>query len=178
MTIYLILRTLERGYRPAIAAGGTAGLTILCRTETALFCMIILMLIFFLGSGGIVRRSVKCILIVVSCFVTLVPWMMRNYVVVGAPVLTSNAGVNLYGANNPTAKGGYYLPDEKDPDAPNTELENDRYYFKKGLEYIYGHPRHFVSLIGKRQALLWSRNNNLALDLSDFFCFRWQLWVL
>lgn len=83
-------------------------------------------------------------------------WCLRNWAVLGVPVLYStNGGYNLWHGSNPNATGGAFVP----PDSPDArlnlpvitdEVERNRTGYRYALEWIRDHPRRFLALIPAR----------------------------
>jgi hypothetical protein len=85
----------------------------------------------------------------------LAPWVVRNYVVLGAFIpLTTSSGSNLYGGNNPEADGGYV---SSEPYVlPNlTEVESDRIFTERAFSWISSNPVAFAKLLPLKAARLF-----------------------
>ncbi len=96
------------------------------------------------------RHWKRFVLLAAIFFLPTAFWICRNYAVSGAfPLLSAQEGETFYGANNSTVRtyvfnyGFYNLPDDIPGERPKkelaqkmTEVELDRYYRRKGLEYI------------------------------------------
>jgi len=86
----------------------------------------------------------------------LAPWVIRNVRIWDAFVpLTTSAGINLYGGNNPQADGGfvwsgtYVLPGM-------SEVESQREFSTRAREWIVENPAAFLSLLPAKAArFLW-----------------------
>lgn len=98
-------------------------------------------------------------LVLTACLVVVLPWMIRNYVVVDSFSLNTNGGMNMFIGNNPEARGSYYLNDEMlkrtDSLAP-TEAGRDRACRTLASEYFWGNFRHSLELWPKKFAHFWS----------------------
>jgi 4-amino-4-deoxy-L-arabinose transferase-like glycosyltransferase len=96
------------------------------------------------------QRFVAGALTLAALVVVLTPWTVRNQVVMGSPVVGStNGGYTFYGANNPNAWGGHdeYFP----PRIPGlSEVEEQREYYRRGLEWIRSDPGAFMRLEVKK----------------------------
>lgn len=88
--------------------------------------------------------------------VTLLPWAIRNYLILGAPVLlATTSGANMYVANVVTDvrnAGGYYtIPDNvylKYPNQSEVELSNS--FSKEVLAFIIANPIHYLESLPYR----------------------------
>lgn len=103
----LIAFTLVAAYRlrdrpgagRALALGAIIGLAALTRSEAVL----LLALGLVAPTHGRIRAFGIAAL---ACAVVLSPWLIRNWVALGSPVLSTNAGGLVYGANCPAAYHG------------------------------------------------------------------------
>lgn len=101
-------------------------------------------------------------MLVLAGFLTAAPWLYRNVQVVGAPVLNTNGGFNLYLGNNPAATG-YFVSISETPFAADWhrirkeegELAADKAARRKALSFIKDHPMESIALALKRSALFW-----------------------
>lgn len=93
------------------------------------------------------------VLALVAMLAVLAPWTLRNYLVLGKPVLVStNGGSNLYRANNELATGAYVATARVDVEAL-PELESDRVGKRLALEWIQARPMDFLRLCATRLLL-------------------------
>ena len=102
----------------------------------------------------------------------LTPWLIRNAVVVGSPMLTSTSGENLWRGNNESAGGGVLDPTGRslsnlDPANPvfpaavkavlasGTEAERQSVFMTEALRFIGDHPVDAASLFGTKMRSFW-----------------------
>jgi hypothetical protein len=112
--------------------------------------------------GALVRSLMPGILLILL----LLPWAIRNLIVMDSFVpLTTSSGSNLYGGNNPRADGGYVstepyiLPDVD-------EVESDRIFRQRAINWIEDNPGKFLSLsVVKAARFFWV----LSLGTAGFF---------
>jgi hypothetical protein len=109
-----------------------------------------------------------CVFALLS-FALLLPWAIRNQMVLGSPIFTrSSLGLNLALSNNESAKPDYFdnqvLFDKYEPltsaqvravEARLGELGYDQELMQQALLWIRTHPRRFVDLTLVRFALFW-----------------------
>jgi 4-amino-4-deoxy-L-arabinose transferase-like glycosyltransferase len=110
LTIWLVVRAPRDGYQwPQMCAAGLAlGLATIVRP-------ISLPLIGAFAAAWLIARVawrttlVRTGLVTLTCVAVLVPWIVRNSIVMGATVLTTNTGDNLCMSRQPGATGGFEL---------------------------------------------------------------------
>lgn len=96
----------------------------------------------------------------IATLITILPWTLRNYQVHHRFVLIStNGGVNFWIGNNEEATGEFVWPKRMNPQlferaVSLTEVERDRLFFGKGLQFIQTNPYYAMKLFG--QKLLYS----------------------
>ena len=119
-------------------------------------------LIQLLLRGDGFRKSILPVFIVlVTALVTVSPWLYRNYLLFGSPVL-STSGHNLYIGNNPNATGMFVqmrsTPKFEGWVAARTqgELVASRYAGKAAMDYIAENPGRTVLLALKKAILFWT----------------------
>ena len=152
------------------AAGLLIGAAILTRAYL-LLAVPLLMLRLLVGSGSPGLRLKAVGLMVLGLFVPLAPWVARNWIVFGKPLLSTQAE-HLYLGNNPWARGslcgdiwsqGTRAPQFKVLEKRHPEIwetsETDRaaIWIEEGVRCVRDnlrHPGHFLWLEG-RKALLF-----------------------
>lgn len=151
-TLYLV--RLARGAdRPAdgAAAGGLLGLSLLCRPTLLAFAPAALLLI---GRPRRCRRA--AVTAALACLLVLAPWIVRNWVVLGAFVPgTTMGGRVFYEGNNPHSAGGpcQVFPAEVEA-LP--EIARDRAYYRRTLAIIREDPERFGRLLGMKFRRFWA----------------------
>ena len=143
-----------------------AGLSLLIR-ESLLYFFLWLSTWFFVFKEPVRTCISKASAFIFVVFIVLSPWILRNSFLYGRfTMLTTASGHYLYLSNNDTVKGSShggewifdrdsYFPQggPKLPD-PYTR-EADRYFFKKGVEWIRNHPARFIKLIRPKLVGMW-----------------------
>jgi 4-amino-4-deoxy-L-arabinose transferase-like glycosyltransferase len=152
---YLLLLS-RRAPLAALAAGLVFGAATLVRSQVVLLPAAILCLMLWQPGG--VRRTAKAgILLYVALACVVVPWTIRNWLVVGIPALVStNDGANLLLGNNPEQRWGSGYPitpalaadlegvSYTDQRTPADEAAWDRRVRARALAYIRADPLHYV----------------------------------
>jgi hypothetical protein len=109
------------------------------------------------------------IVFVLSFFAAISPWLIRNYRIFHAPLITTNGGINFYAGNNESATGSYQwkLPPGttwvgllKPGEMPiskmhELELETHKKGFAEGARWILKNPLKFATLTLKRVVFFW-----------------------
>jgi 4-amino-4-deoxy-L-arabinose transferase-like glycosyltransferase len=107
------------------------------------------------------RRVTLALLMLVSASVIIGPWMVRNMRVIGAPVLNTNGGFNLYLGNNPAATGVFVLITQTpcgsiwESREKIGEFAASEALKKEAIDWIKSNPMDFASLALKKAAYFW-----------------------
>jgi 4-amino-4-deoxy-L-arabinose transferase-like glycosyltransferase len=145
-------------------AGLTLGFLVLTRATLAPFAIFAPIWLAFAHDPrmGICSRRVWVALLCLSAAALVVsPWLIRSYLLIGSPVLSSEAGLLLWAGNNPytfshypaesidiskhTALEELSLRDKAEIKAMrNDEAALDRWFLMKGLRYIHEDPDKFI----------------------------------
>lgn len=109
------------------------------------------------------RRLSLSVLILVSAALVATPWMVRNMHLLGAPVLNTNGGFNLYLGNNSAATGMFVSI--TDTPAGQTweellrkkgEVQASETLKRAAIAWIKEHPSEFIGLAFKKAAYFWT----------------------
>jgi len=158
--------------RNALFVGIAMGVTILFRPETLLYS------ILFISCWiveGLPRKNLtwqqlrRIVLVTVTVVAALVgPWVVRNWIVIGAPVLSTNGGITMYQGNNPQATGAFYHPPEIMAELDGLdEVQQNRVAFEKSLRWIAQNPGKWFKLLFAKWAALFRLYNNAVMDFAD-----------
>jgi 4-amino-4-deoxy-L-arabinose transferase-like glycosyltransferase len=107
------------------------------------------------------RNAVLASVVAIAC---ITPWTLRNYLVLGTPVLIStNSGDVLYRANNPLAYGGFTPKGETSLEhlMPN-EVAWDRASKQAAMEWILDNPAAFAKLAARKIAISFAEDTTGA----------------
>ena len=123
-------------------------------------------LLFLLAAGFLAQRlkfSRRQIgTIAIGILLVTFPWLLRNYVRLDTPSLSTNGGINLLIGNNPNATGAYAInfPPEAIAGAAN-EVEVDRMATGFALRFILDEPGRFLLNGARKIAHLLSSEGGL-----------------
>lgn len=161
LTVLCVALALKRTRLCATMSGITAGIAVLARPSGALLAP--------LAAGAwwmaspqrdVVRKRVP---IAASAFlVTLLPWWIRNAVVLGAFVPTTlNVGESLFDGLGPQANGAsnmqFLEQARSDPAIRNlSEVERDRHWRQRAIAAAWDDPARVVRLATVKFARFWS----------------------
>ena len=107
------------------------------------------------------KAIIPTIIVFISMIVTIMPWTIRNYVVVGEFVFIDvNAGINLYLAHNEKSNGYWVDMGPNDPilqlrDHPDVDKEGK----KRAYKYIMDNPKHTLEKAMFVHLLFWTKEN-------------------
>lgn len=109
------------------------------------------------------KRIVFSVMTLAVAAAVVAPWVARNQQVLGAPVLNTNGGFNLYLGNNPVATGLFVSVGDT-PAAEvwhstlkqHGELAATQAMRQLAVGWITEHPAEFVALAARKAALFWT----------------------
>jgi 4-amino-4-deoxy-L-arabinose transferase-like glycosyltransferase len=164
LVLLMILLSLHVAERPTPAAtaglGVVVGLAVL--TRAVFLAFLPFLLAWTLSVWGARNTLTYRVfgLIVVTALAVILPWTIRNYVVLGTLVpVQSNGGMVFWAGNNPLSEGGVVLPtprtwtegpppdDDKYGWRSLTVGETNQRYVHAALTWIWNHPRDYARLL-------------------------------
>lgn len=171
--------------RGALLAGLILGLAALTRANLLLFLPVFCAWLVFAAKGPILRRLIPAILCAAGFFAAVSPATIHNYLAEGDFVLlTSQGGQNFYYGNGPDSLGAFENPDKvrlvpefEEEDFRRQALalsgrasmkssEVSRFFLRRGLDYVTGHPGDTSRLLLRKAAMFFSR-----LEIADNYSF-------
>ncbi|TVO62950.1 MAG: hypothetical protein FHP92_10240 [Denitromonas halophila] len=109
------------------------------------------------------RRGILALCIAAGVCSVSAPWIVRNMNVLGAPVLNTNGGFNLYLGNNPAATGMFVsivdTPRGKGWEAfrlAQGEVEASESLKRDAIAWIMEDPARFAALMVKKAVYFWT----------------------
>ena len=135
----------------AALCGLVLGLDVLTRSPIAPFALLVCV---WLAAR---RRTASALVCVLLFGLTVSPWLVRNYRLTGRPVLTTEAGLELWNGNNPMLFDYYPMQSVDVSIAANLDAQSaedrrqlaqlgtneaalDHWYQQKALAYMRAHP--------------------------------------
>ena len=147
--------------RVAMGCGVLFGLLALTG-NAALSLVGVVVLALVLTPAAISQRATLATLILAVAVMVAAPWVMRNVHVIGAPVLNSNGGFNLYLGNNPAATG-MFVSISDTPRGPTWEalrktgeVNASETLKQEAIAWAQAHPTDFLILALKKAAYFWT----------------------
>ena len=154
-------------FSTVVTFGALTGLLVLTDPTLTIY-LALLLLWMVLRRGEQIRR--KLMLVFSSALavgLVVSPWAIRNWVVIGAPVMKSNFGEQLFIGNNPLAVGevnrkerlqAYTTRDQEELAYHRSqgEIATDRYFRDTAMEWIQNNPLRFAHLTIKRIWYFWA----------------------
>jgi 4-amino-4-deoxy-L-arabinose transferase-like glycosyltransferase len=145
----------------AIGCGALLGLLALTG-NAALSLLAIVALALLLSPASMAQRLSMAMLALSVALVMSGPWLLRNMQVIGAPVLNTNGGFNLYVGNNPAATG-LFVSISETPRGPtwdalrkSGEVQASETLKQEAIAWVQAHPTAFLTLAVKKAAYFWA----------------------
>lgn len=163
LSILLLLHLCEKGkWGIAVSLGLILGLAILTKASMMVFPIFVLLGILFLQPWSRRKRLLLSFCIMLACWVTLLPWNIRNFVRYGrwTPICT-NGGISFYSAYRPMEGKlfGIGTEDEVTQYADThfvSDMDKSRFLFLEGWRAIKENPERLPRLELLKLAYLWS----------------------
>lgn len=152
-----------------ILVGVLVGLMELARREALLLVGVIVIVVAYLLLRSDWRVGMAMVFVVLGAGLTLAPWVVRNWELTGAPVLSTSGGLNLLVGNNPVASGTYIsLPQDLTAQLEGLdEVSRDRKAWDLAVEWIRKNPSNFLKLLFLKAFMLYEPASNPVLDGAD-----------
>ena len=115
------------------------------------------------------QTSINFAIVLVISALIVTPWIARNAMAIGSPVLQSSSGLNMWIGHSPQATGGWMdappvpgLSAVSIPGAgPNaTEKEANSVYMSAAIESLLNNPLRIVTLFPNRMFELWAGHSH------------------
>lgn len=174
LSIYLLLQSREPHARSglSLAAGAALAVASLTTVRLGLFLPMAVLWAAMPSGSSAPWRVRQAALVSIPIVVLLGVWVGRNWIAVGAPVLTTEAGVSLWLANNPDTLE--FLPDRSVDELSevaherlpadrrvllaslDSEVAVDRLLGQWAIEYMWANPGPTLANMGSKVAAAFS----------------------
>lgn len=161
----VVLLSLRCTYNPsvwtAISVGAILGLLAITGSS-GLALTPITVIALMMSPLPVSRKLVRLGLVAIVAMLILSPWMMRNDQVIGAPVVNTNGGFNLYIGNNPAADGLFVSIADTPRGSTWHQLRNQGEVIandtlkNEAIAWIKQNPLEFLVLSCKKGLLFWA----------------------
>ncbi|MEX2158832.1 MAG: glycosyltransferase family 39 protein [Dehalococcoidia bacterium] len=156
-----------------VAFGLVVGYSGLVRPISLPFLLIMLIVMLAWGFGW--RRSIQyAALAGVAAVAVILPWSIRNFIVMDSPVIIStNLGDDLCMGHYPGATGHFALPDfcfagYEHLERSEVELKRDHDNTRRAIRFAVDHPVAEAKLIVKKARWLWDQDHD-GLDAAQSY---------
>jgi 4-amino-4-deoxy-L-arabinose transferase-like glycosyltransferase len=145
LSIWLVVRVPREGHAWAKVAGAGAALGLATLVRPVSLPLLVAFALAWLIAGVRWQTTmVRTGILALTCVAVLVPWIVRNAVVVRYPVLSTNTGDNLCMSRQPGATGGFVLTSYCNRDVglvrPESEVRKDKDGRSIALTFVREHP--------------------------------------
>jgi len=135
--------------RSALSSGLLTGLTVLVRPGWILWAWFSSLIVFAHGRQPLKRKLLYAGLIVLGCYLALLPWAWRNHNVTGHWIFTSLwSGPSLYDGLHPGATGASDMTfvDKDTVFSTLSEFDANAEYKRRAVEFVISNPWRTVEL--------------------------------
>lgn len=147
-------------YLMAAGCGVSLGLMALTGNSGLVLIYVVGLAVFF-SKAEFGKKWSLVGLIMVAMLVIASPWVIRNWSVLGSPVLNTNSGFNLYLGNNPSATGKFVSISDTpqggvwDELRSHSEIIASEALKNEALAWINENPGKFMDLAWRKAVYFW-----------------------
>lgn len=182
LSVYVLIRARKENVITGwVAAGLALGVAVLTRATLAPAALAVVAWIGIWGEGSGSRRLYRASVVLLAFSVLVGAWLARNYIRVGAPVLTSETGIQLWSGNN-SHTFSYYpsgsidrsvgeafealTPAERQEFEAvlSNEIRENDWFLRKSLDFVRSHPAETIRGWGGKLEAGFSWRFNPARD--------------
>jgi 4-amino-4-deoxy-L-arabinose transferase-like glycosyltransferase len=170
--------------RLALGCGVLFGLLALTGNAALVLAGAVVFALIVATSVSVQKRLTYFVLILAGAIAIAAPWVIRNNHVIGAPVLNTNGGFNLYLGNNPAATGMFVSIADTPRGSTWQALRNvgevraSEVLKNEAILWIKEHPSEFMGLAIKKLAYFWMPPIHGVTDQSTIEKLIRNLWVI
>lgn len=154
---------LARQPSKSVAVGCGALFGLLALTGNAALSLVAVVALALVLTPALMAQRVTMAMLMLSVTLAISsPWLVRNMLVIGAPVLNTNGGFNLYLGNNPAATG-MFVSISDTPRGPTWEalrktgeVQASETLKQEAIAWMRANPTEFVTLAAKKMAYFWT----------------------
>ena len=164
-SIMLLILASEHSGRRASLLVGAAGLLLGAGALTRASAMVVsvlfvpLLLLAPAKDPRLGQRVLRCALLLGCVALVILPWLIRNQIVMGRPVFATEGGYTLWIGNHRGANGGYDIangPSFGSLESVQGEIEMDDKFTALAISFIVEHPGEWVALMPKKLSRLFT----------------------
>jgi 4-amino-4-deoxy-L-arabinose transferase-like glycosyltransferase len=150
-------------WKRSLLAGLLLGFAVVVRTTAVLLppLMALILMLWYRSRPAFISAC----LLIAAFAISPAAWVVRNAVVMGSPVLSTNGGISLWTGNNPLATGGYRLKGTyppRDISTPANELAANSAYTKEAITFVVTQPGQFIALVPEKAKQLFAKPATLG----------------
>lgn len=119
--------------------------------------ILLLFPIVIMAMGGSVNRKLGLAgIALLVCLLTISPWTVRNYLVMGEPILTATNGGTTFWIGNGHGATGEFRDIPENTFSSSSEIVRYREGIELGLRNIVEHPGEWISILPSKFFHLWA----------------------
>jgi hypothetical protein len=150
-------------WKRSLLAGLLLGFAVVVRTTAVLLppLMALVLVLWYRSRPAFISAC----LLLAAFAISPAAWVVRNAVVMGSPVLSTNGGISMWTGNNPLATGGYRLKGPTPPtdiSTPEKELASNSQYTKAAITFVVTEPARFIALVPEKAVQLFAKPATLG----------------
>lgn len=178
VAVLLLLRSRTSASKVAwLMAGVSLALAVLTRTTLIAFVPFAFVWVLLVGNSAWRRAMQKTGAVVLGFLLALSPWLLRNYLLLGSPTLSTLSGFTLWAGNNPYTFSDYPVSSiDRSTTAAwnelpasdraavqqlaNDEVKQNSWFISKAVGYMKDHPGETFARAFKKlgAAFSWRQN--------------------
>ncbi len=162
LVVFFSIRLIRNpSYLLAVGCGACLGLLALTGSS-GIVLIFVAVLAVFISTIDIRTQLLLTVVLTLSMLAIASPWVIRNWMVLGSPVLNTNSGFNLYLGNNSSATGRFIsIADSPQANSwqelrSHGEITASETLTKEALLWINDNPGQFLNLALRKAVYFWT----------------------